>query len=34
MKNKINYECLEIHKKKLEVNKKIDSLLKQKNYNY
>ena len=34
MNNKINYECLEIHKKKLEVNKKIDSLLKQKNYNY
>ena len=34
MNNKINYECLEIHKKKLEVNKKIDSLLKQKDYNY
>lgn len=34
MNNIINYECLEIHKKKLEVNKKIDSLLKQKNYNY
>ena len=34
MNNIINYECLEIHKKKLEVNKKIDSLLKQKDYNY
>ena len=34
MKSIINYECFEIHKKKLEVNKKIDSLSKQKNYNY
>ena len=34
MKNIINDECIDIHKKKLEVNKKIDSLLKQRNYNY
>ena len=34
MKNKINEECLDIYKKKLIVNKKINSLLKQKCYDY
>ena len=33
MKNKIDDECIEIYKKKLEVNNKINSLLKQKSYN-
>ena len=34
MKNKINEECLEIYKKQLVVNNKINSLLKQKCYEY
>ena len=31
MKNKINEECFEIYKKKIEINNKINSFLKQKN---